>query len=99
MGVFNNVVNGKYKVSQEIRNAAFPSDGTYATAEAKKAYREEAYHLEQEVFRADLENEFGTQNYPKRDALWTKAWKDAHSGGLQEVYFQYEELVNIINFI
>lgn len=40
-------------------------------------------------FRADLEEEFGTQNWDRRQQAWDLAWDEGHSGGFSEVFNHY----------
>ena len=48
-------------------------------------------------FQADLEKEFGVEDNPKKNKLYSIAWDMGHSSGLSEVYHYYSELVELIN--
>jgi len=63
--------------------------------EARRAYGAETARLEAQ-FKADLEEETGLQNHPKKDKLYAKAWERGHSGGLSEVYNEYLDLSDLL---
>lgn len=63
---------------------------------AREAYRRDVNRLEHEVFRADLEAEYGTADHPKAQKLWDKAWEHGHSGGLNNVLYWYDEFYELI---
>lgn len=54
-------------------------------AEAKKV----------EDLRRQCETKFGMVGHPKAELLWSKAWEQGHSNGLQEVYNAYGDLVDL----
>lgn len=82
MDVLTNISAGKYTNGLE-----YASD--------KEAYREENRRLDR-LFKADLEEEFGVAGHPKKDLLFTLAWREAHAFGLKDVYLTYEELVELL---
>lgn len=93
--VYNNLVNKKYAVPDDVWKAAFPGRGI-GTPITRKRYYEEETRLK-EVLKADLEDAFGLTAYPTRDAIFEKAWNDAHErGGLHSTYLQYAELAALI---
>lgn len=47
-------------------------------------------------FKADLFEEFGMTNHPNVEKFWTKAWDDGHASGLQCVYNEFSDLVDLI---
>lgn len=48
-----------------------------------------------EDLRRQCEADFGMTGHPKADLLWSKAWENGHSNGLQEVYSSYADLVEL----
>lgn len=49
-----------------------------------------------QAFRRDLEAYHGTTDNPKKDRLWSIAWEQGHSAGLNEVASYYEDMVDLI---
>ena len=47
-------------------------------------------------FKSDIENEFGVEDHPKKDLLFSISWERGHSAGYYEVYYCYQELVELI---
>lgn len=66
-----------------------------AYKEARRVYYAESNRLV-ESFKSDLEEEYGTQDNPKKDLLFSKAWDHGHSGGFSEVESVYGDLVDLI---
>lgn len=71
--------------------------------EAKKALiraMRKEYDLESAAkklkFKEALEEEYGLQDHPKKDDVWNKAWEDGHSGGWASIYYEYEELAELV---
>lgn len=62
---------------------------------ASSEYRINTKDCEQR-FRYFLEKTYGTSNYPKRDALISKAWEIGESPSFEEVEYEYSELVKVI---
>jgi hypothetical protein len=54
------------------------------------------HEQKQASFVPDLEAEFGVAGNPKAAQLYDLAWDYGHSGGLEEVYAQYSNLVDLI---
>lgn len=50
------------------------------------------------LFRQDVEYELDFGDWPDavKQAIHSKAWDDGHSGGLGDVYAQYDELVDLV---
>lgn len=90
--VLEKIKNGSY-------NTKYPKDikDKEERRIAMQAYREECSRKDM-VFKEDLETEFGTTDYSKKDAVFRKAWEDGHASGLTEVYYEYSELVELIDF-
>ncbi len=65
--------------------------------ENKVAWREDNAR-KMELFRKDLEEEFGTDKAPqvKRDKLFEIAWSIGHSCGYSEVCIYYSEMAELI---
>ena len=63
--------------------------------EMVQAYREEEARL-RNLFKADLEKEFGVQRNRRKDILFARAWDLGHSGGYHDVYGYYAELAELI---
>ena len=59
---------------------------------ARNAWREEGHQITQQ-FKADLEEEFGTQNWDRKEQAWNLAWQEGHSGGFAEVLNYYIDYV------
>jgi hypothetical protein len=49
-----------------------------------------------EIFRGDLEQEFGVVGHPKSKRLFELAWEHGHSSGLNDVYYYYSDFVELI---
>lgn len=64
--------------------------------EVRDAYYEEDKRV-LNLFREDLEAEYGTANYAKKDKLYALAWEYGHSSGLNEVLGYYGDLSEIID--
>ena len=47
-------------------------------------------------FRSDLETEYRTTGHPKANLLWTMAWDEGHSSGLNEVFNWYDRLSDLV---
>ena len=50
----------------------------------------------EDSFRQALFVELGIENHPKRDKFYAKAWDRGHSGGLNEVASELEDLVELM---
>ena len=61
-----------------------------------KHYREENKRLQDE-FRNDLIEHYGMTGHPKADKIFNKAWDMGCSGGLQDVKYYFEDLVELFN--
>lgn len=48
------------------------------------------------LFADDLAKEFGLENHPRKDKLYSAAWDRGHSAGLEEVYICYANLKDIL---
>ncbi len=48
------------------------------------------------AFKAELERENGTQDNPKRDILFQKAWEFGHAYGENDVRIYYEDLIDLV---
>jgi len=84
MSVLNNIEDGKY-INRVLR----------LDHDSKVAYRDEQTRLDM-LFKADLEEEFGFENHPKRDRLFRLAWEDGHANGYREVYNSYDYLSELM---
>lgn len=60
--------------------------------ETKKAWNKEERQIIQQ-FRADLEEEFKTQNWDRKQQAWDLAWQEGHSNGFREVLNYYIDYV------
>lgn len=60
----------------------------------------EAYNAEEsrviEKFKADMFDDLGISDNPKRNELYRVAWDYGHSSGIQEVYNYALDLVDLI---
>lgn len=61
----------------------------------QEAYNQEEVRLV-ELFRADIETEYGMVGHPKASLLFSKAWERGHSGGFCEIAIVYDDLVELI---
>ena len=61
----------------------------------QKQYGEETHKLHEE-FVNDLFEEFGVSDNPKRYKAFHLAWEKGHSNGLEEVYNEFYDLVELI---
>ena len=50
----------------------------------------------EDSFRQALFAKLGIGNHPKRDKFYAKAWERGHSGGLNEVASELEDLVELM---
>lgn len=71
----------------EVRQAAVKKQHGLYSAEVARI---------QDLFKSDLEKEFGTAKNPKREKLFEKAWEDGHSEGYSAVYSAYQSLVELV---
>lgn len=64
----------------------------------RRIYDAEHERIKRE-FRDWLHHEYAPDLHPDAQAaIWKKAWDDAHSGSLNGIAAQYEEIANIANF-
>lgn len=49
-----------------------------------------------EMFKIDLFEEYGIENYPKKEKVFEYAWDRGHSSGFSEVEIYFEELVQLL---
>ena len=63
--------------------------------EERKAYNEKCRRESGEC-RAKCEREHGTEDNPKADLLWQKAWEQGHSSGLHEVAIVYADIAELV---
>ena len=61
----------------------------------QKQYGEETHKLHEE-FVNDLFEEFGVSDNPKRYKAFHLAWEKGHANGLEEVYNEFYDLVELI---
>jgi hypothetical protein len=61
----------------------------------RKQYHEEEQKLHEE-FVNDLFENFNVTNNPKRHKVFALAWEKGHSNGLEEVYNEFYDLVELI---
>jgi hypothetical protein len=61
----------------------------------QKQYGEETHKLHEE-FVNDLFENFNVMNNPKKDKAFALAWERGHSNGLEEVYNEFYDLVELI---
>lgn len=59
-----------------------------------EAYEADINRLHQ-LFRSDLEHEFGMVGHPKADALFRLAWEHGHASGHAEVASYYSEFAEL----
>lgn len=110
MDVRENITAGKYENKLSVKYEKVPVDEEKMTVRQAKEHilgeealdrahrqrrREEDGRLRL-LFRADLEEEFALQNYPKREKLWDRTWDDGHSEGWESIYRHYSDLVELM---
>jgi hypothetical protein len=61
----------------------------------RSSYNVESGRLH-DLFKADLEKEYGVTDNPKKDLLYSKAYDAGHSGGFSEIENSYSDLVDLI---
>jgi hypothetical protein len=66
-----------------------------ANAEERKLRRADERRLKA-VFASDLIEAAGVTGHPKAQRCFDLAWEYGHSGGLQDVRYYFEELVELI---
>jgi len=64
--------------------------------EGRQKYHDEGNRLN-EQFKQDAFKELSIQNNEKKEKLWSKAWEEGHSGGLNEVWIYMQDLVELIS--
>lgn len=75
---------------------------TYIDKEVEKNYtvaKLKYRHEDAKMFtnlKQDLIKEAGIEGHPKADKLWSLAYEQGHSSGLQEIYNQFFELLELI---
>jgi len=67
----------------------------FAEARVKRDAYSAALRSRQEDLVLDLAGEYGLTS-KQTAVLFSKAWEDGHSGGIQEVINLFDELVNIV---
>jgi hypothetical protein len=70
-------------------------DGREIRQAKRKACREDMSRL-REVFKADLFLEYGLDQHPMREKVWSKAWDDGHASGYSEVVSHFEDLLPLL---
>jgi hypothetical protein len=81
-------------LTDRINNGVYENKMDFRTTE-RSIYRIENARL-LEVFRKDLEHEYGMIGHPKADVLWRLAYDRGHSAGYNEIYNEYDELSVLI---
>jgi len=66
-----------------------------AYRKAQKEYMAAKFQVEND-FKADLAKELGVDDIPGIDKIMEKAWADGHSSGLQSVYNEADELIEVM---
>jgi hypothetical protein len=91
MTIRDNILNGKY-----TNDLPFGND----TKNPNWQDLREAYYAEEArltaLFKADLEEEYGTADNPKRDDLFKLAWDYGHSGGFSQIVNYYDDLYELV---
>lgn len=62
---------------------------------AYQAYKAEGIRL-QELFKQNLFIEFDVVDNPKAEQAYAIAWQEGHWAGFQEVYAEFEKIVELI---
>lgn len=86
----------KAELKEEYPNAVIQEvldEGGYKAHQ--KQYGEETHKLHEE-FVNDLFEEFGVSDNPKRHKAFHLAWEKGHANGLEEVYNEFYDLVELI---
>jgi hypothetical protein len=86
----------KSHLNQKYPNAVIQEvldEGGYKAHQ--KQYVEEKHKLHEE-FVNDLFEEFGVTDNPKRHKAFDLAWEKGHANGLEEVYNEFYDLVELI---
>jgi hypothetical protein len=86
----------KAELKEEYPNAVIQEvldEGGYKAHQ--KQYGEETHKLHEE-FVNDLFEEFGVSDNPKRYKAFHLAWEKGHANGLEEVYNEFYDLVELI---
>lgn len=88
--------NTKSSLKEDYPNAIIQEvldEGGYKAHQ--KQYGEETHKLHEE-FVNDLFEEFGVSDNPKRYKAFHLAWEKGHANGLEEVYNEFYDLVELI---
>jgi hypothetical protein len=58
-------------------------------------YNEDSAKIDQE-FKLTLFKEYGVENHPKREKVFSMAWEKGYASGYSEIELNFEELVELI---
>lgn len=83
------------KMRSDYYKNKLPYSGKKDDQAIRKAHGEEEGRLHQ-LFKSDLEKEFGIVRHPKADLLFQIAWSMGHSSGYHEVWNHYQEMVDLL---
>lgn len=89
----------KKSVSDRIRAGYYKNTKPYGSVLINRN-EFEVYHAEEkrlnELLRSDLAEEHDVVGHAKEPLLWTMAWNEGHSSGLQDVESYYNEFVQLM---
>jgi len=108
--VLDAIKAGRYENRIPHSVSSIPIDEDVMTVRQAREHKErekqrardqlDKYETEQgrlnDLFRADLEAEYGTCGHPKAGKLYEIAWELGHSCGYTEVAYHYAELAELI---
>lgn len=89
--ILQNIKDGKYENDLVYP----PARGGSNNPEDMKKWWQEDNRLT-ELFKTDFLAEFGVTDNPKSELCYEIAWRDGHAEGLEAVYHEFEELVELI---
>ena len=87
MNIFEKIRSGVYQASRP---------DNFNNQEQRDAYRKAQRHLDSTVFKKDALEEVGLAGHPKADKAFAMAWERGHSSSLFEVFYELEELANLL---
>lgn len=88
----------KVDVRARLRAKFYENPDQYplrGNADEVKAYRAKTKEMEA-LFKKDLFEEFEIVEHPKRELLFSKSWELSHDSGLEEVYYTFSDLFELI---
>jgi hypothetical protein len=88
-----NLKAGKYK-----SKLAYPDKAVHSKEDFRRhraAWQDDTRRLERDVLKADLFEEWKVSG-KKAEMVWDRAWDRGHGDGLEQVVWEFEDLVELV---